>query len=123
MRAAWSLHVCPEYWRSWSGPCRTCEALVSRSRSPLTRSRFKNAAVLAVAIALASLGVYNIVLKATWTLMDDGVLWKDLPEGVVATRVQPGGPAALAEIHEGDILLEMDGQQVLTAQQAQAHLA
>ena len=38
--------------------------------------RLKNVAVLAVALLLASLGVYNIFLKATWTLMDDGVFWR-----------------------------------------------
>jgi hypothetical protein len=83
----------------------------------------KNAGVLVIALAFAGLGVYNLVLKATWTLMDDGVLWKDVPVGVVATRVQPGGPAALAGIHVGDVLLGMDGQEVPGWQQAQAHLA
>ena len=35
--------------------------------------RLKNTLVVLVGLALAALGVYNLVLKATWTLMDDGV--------------------------------------------------
>ena len=38
-------------------------------------------AVLA-GLALASLGVYNVVLKATWTAVDDGVFWKQAPQGL-----------------------------------------
>ena len=56
----------------------------------------KNVAVVAVALALTALGTYNIFLKATWTLMDDGVLWAEGPQGVYAARVAPGGPAAQA---------------------------
>ena len=59
----------------------------------MTRPFVKNAAVLTVAVALASLGFYNLVLKATWTLLDDGVFWKESTLGVVAARVAKGGPA------------------------------
>ena len=37
------------------------------------RPRLKNVTVLLVALLLATLGIYNIFLKATWTLMDDEV--------------------------------------------------
>ena len=46
--------------------------------------RAKNAVVVVAGLVLAVLGVYNIVLKATWTVMDDGVLWKTSPQGLVA---------------------------------------
>ena len=77
--------------------------------------RLKNAAVLTVAVLLASLGIYNIYLKATWSLQDDGVFWKDSPQGVVAARVAAAGPAAQAGINEGDILLTLDGKEVARA--------
>jgi PAS domain S-box-containing protein len=83
----------------------------------------KNAAVLAVAVALASLGIYNLVLKSTWTLMDDGVFWKEGPLGVVAGRVAAGGPAARAGVREGDVLLAVDDQEVQLPEQVQARLA
>jgi len=83
----------------------------------------KNIAVLAVALLLTGLGAYNIFLKATWTLLDDGVFWNASAEGVVAGRVAAGGPAERAGIRVGDILLGIDGDEVLTAEQVQAHLA
>jgi hypothetical protein len=36
--------------------------------------------------------VYNFVLKATFTLMDDGVFWRQAPQGLVASRLAPGRP-------------------------------
>src|SRR4029453_8891977 len=83
----------------------------------------KNFAVLAIAFVLASLGIYNIVLKATWTLLDDGVFWKPAPEGLVAGRVAPGGPADRAGIRVGDVLLAMDGEEILSPERIQARLA
>jgi two-component system NtrC family sensor kinase len=74
-------------------------------------------------VTLAALGIYNIVLKATWTLLDDGVFWKNAPEGVVAARIAPGGPAALAGVRAGDVLVSMDGQEVLRAEQVEQSLA
>ena len=58
----------------------------------MTASRLKNAAVLSIAVLLASLGIYNIFLKATWTLMDDGVFWKQGEAGLYAARIAAGGP-------------------------------
>jgi hypothetical protein len=83
----------------------------------------KNVAVLAVALVLAALGTYNIFLKATWTLMDDGVLWTHGPQGVYAARVAPGGPAAQAGIHVDDVVLALDGEEVLSSQQIEERLA
>jgi hypothetical protein len=88
----------------------------------MKRIFLKNAAVLLVALILASLGIYNIVLKATWTIMDDGVFWKDTAAGVVAHRVAAGGPGALAGIHMGDVLLALGGQEVLHGEEVEAYL-
>jgi PAS domain S-box-containing protein len=80
----------------------------------LRRRRVKNLAVVLAGALLASLGIYNIVLKATWTLLDDGVFWRETPQGVVAGRVAPLGPAARAGVREGDVLLAVDGDEALT---------
>jgi len=87
------------------------------------RPRLKNVAVLLVALALASLGIYNIVLKATWTLMDDGVFWADGPLGVQAGRIAANGPGALAGVRAGDVLLAVNGQEVERAEQVPRLLA
>ena len=89
----------------------------------MRRPRTKNLTVLAVAFLLTGLGAYNIFLKATWTLLDDGVFWKAAPQGVVAGRVAVGGPADRGGIQVGDVLLGVGGQEVMTAEQVQAHLA
>ena len=85
----------------------------------MKRLPLKNVAILAVALLLASLGVYNIALKATWTLLDDGVFWRDAPEGVVAGRVAAGGPAAQAGVRLGDVLLALGGEEVMGAAEVQ----
>ena len=77
------------------------------------RSCSRTRVVLAWPCCLASLGIYNIVLKATWTLMDDGVFWSRRPQGVVAAaRVAPGGPARPRGRRAGDVLLALDGEEV-----------
>jgi PAS domain S-box-containing protein len=86
-------------------------------------SRIKNVAVVLLGLALAGLGVYNIVSKATWSLMDDGVFWKQGPQGVVAGRVAAGGPAARAGVQVGDVLLAVDVEEILSPGQVEAILA
>jgi two-component system NtrC family sensor kinase len=87
------------------------------------KREIKNAAVLALGFLLAGLGVYNIFLKATWTLMDDGVFWRSAPEGTVAARLDPGGPAAMAGLRVGDVLLAINGEEVLSPEGAQKTLS
>ena len=89
----------------------------------LTRPHLKNVAVLVVAFLLVSLGIYNIYLKATWVLMDDGVFWARAPQGVVAARIAAGGPAALAGVKVGDVLLALQGDEVLSPDDVQEGLA
>ena len=62
----------------------------------MTQRRTKNALVVLAGLAFAALGIYNIVLKATFAPMDDGVFWTASPQGLVASRVAPGGPGAPA---------------------------
>jgi two-component system NtrC family sensor kinase len=86
-------------------------------------SRLKNVAVLAIALILGALGIYNIFLKATWTLMDDGVFWKQGPQGLYAARVAAGGPGDKAGVRIGDTVLAVDGEEALNPADLQARLA
>ena len=89
----------------------------------MSRRRLKNSLVVLAGLALACLGVYNIVLRATWTSVDDGVFWKQAPQGLVAARLAPGGPAARAGVHEGDVLLAVDGEEALSPARLEILLA
>ncbi len=89
----------------------------------MSRRTLKNTLVLLAGLALASLGVYNLVLKATWTSMDDGVFWKQARQGLVAARLAPGGPAARAGVHEGDVLLAVNGEEALSPRRLESALA
>ena len=48
---------------------------------PMRSRRVKNVLVVAAALVLAALGVSNLVLKASFTLMDDGVFWRQTAAG------------------------------------------
>jgi PAS domain S-box-containing protein len=89
----------------------------------MSASRLKNAAVLTIALLLASLGIYNIFLKATWTLMDDGVFWKQGPQGLYAARVAAGGPGDKAGVRVGDVALAVGGEEPLVPADLQARLS
>ncbi len=78
--------------------------------------------VVGIALALVALGVANIVLKATFTLMDDGVLWRAGAAGVTAARVAAGHPGARAGVRPGDVLVAIDGAEVLQPEQVDAIL-
>ena len=70
-------------------------------------------AVLAVGVVavLLCLAAAN-VLRANWGEVEDGVLWVERPEGLVADTVGPGSAAARAGIVPGGILLAVDGQPI-----------
>ena len=76
--------------------------------------RVQNVLVMAAALVLAGLGVSNLVLKASFRLMDDGAFWRQTAQGLVAGRVVPGGPAARAGVHEADVLVAVDGEEALS---------
>jgi two-component system NtrC family sensor kinase len=97
-------------------------ALHAFARAALSRHA-KNTLVIAAALLLATVGVANIVLKATWTMMDDGIFWRPAPQGLVAARLAPSGPAARGGVHAGDVLLAVDGEEVLSPERLDATLA
>src|SRR5688500_7340830 len=89
----------------------------------MSASRLKNAAVLCIALVLRALAIDTIGLKATWTLMDDGVCWKQGPQGLYAARVAAGGPGDKAGVRPGDTVLAVDGEEALSPADLQARLA
>ena len=76
---------------------------------------FRLTAQLAVILALLCLAVANIYVRATWSELEDGVLWNRTPEGVIAaTEVAEGSPGARAGLREGDVLEAIDGRPIET---------
>jgi len=65
---------------------------------------------LAIVVVLLCLGGANIVLRAAWHEVEDGVLWVARPDGVVAAEIADGTPAAAAGVRRGDVLLQIDTQ-------------
>jgi PAS domain S-box-containing protein len=84
---------------------------------------FKNVLVIGVGVALAALGVSNLVLKASFTLMDDGAFWRQTAQGLVAARLAPGGPAERAGIREGDVLIAVGAEEALSPSRLESLLA
>ena len=89
----------------------------------MTRVLRHKVVVLTLALLLAALGIHNIVSKATWLLIDDGVFWKSAPAGVVAARVAVDGPAARAGVRVGDVLLGIGRQEIHDPGQVESVLA
>jgi two-component system NtrC family sensor kinase len=100
-----------------SGIPTTTDGHVRRPR------RIGIALIVGVTLALAGLGIANIVTRATWRDVEDGALWANRQRGLTAVEVAPGGPASQAGITRGDILLSADGATVRTADDAVAAIA
>jgi len=73
---------------------------------------------LAVGILLVGtllvFGVWNMALRGSWRGVEDGVLWKAEPEGVVAADVAARSPAEAAGVRVGDILQSINGRPIDT---------
>jgi PAS domain S-box-containing protein len=70
------------------------------------------AVALTFVATLFCLGAANIALRASWNEVEDGVLWRGSPQGVTASDVAPGTPAARVGIRPGDVLLAIGGTPV-----------
>src|SRR5689334_20906022 len=55
-------------------------------------------AQLAVVVGLLCLAVLNLYTRATFSEPEDGVLWGQTPDGVIAQEIAPDSPAARAGI-------------------------
>jgi PAS domain S-box-containing protein len=63
--------------------------------------------LLFIAFLAVAAGSFNLRDRLTQKpVYSDGVIWRNDPaRGVVADKVEPGGPAALAGVYRGDVLL------------------
>ena len=80
--------------------------------------------VLAVALvaALLCLAAANVVVRAGWNELVDGVLWVDRPAGITAVEVAPGEAGDRAGIEAGDVLVALDGVLVESTRDVVEHL-
>jgi two-component system NtrC family sensor kinase len=67
---------------------------------------------VAVTLALLTLGLANVVSRATSNEVEDGVLWVERAVGVVAAEVAAPSAASRAGVRPGDILLAIDNRPV-----------
>ena len=74
------------------------------------------AALLAVGVvaALLCLAAANVVVRANWNEVEDGALWIERSEGLVAEAVAVDSAASNAGLLAGDVLLAIDGEVVAT---------
>jgi len=89
-----------------------------RRPKPMTPPKLGSAAVwirwsgpslpILVVASLLCLGVANIVARANFNEAEDGVLWVQGQEGVVASEIADGTPASAVGLSRGDVLLAID---------------
>ena len=88
---------------------------VSNRESTARRYREKlGRALLAVGVvaALVFLATANAVVVSNWSEFEDGVLWVEGAEGVLAEDIEIGSPGHSAGIEFGDILLSINNQPI-----------
>jgi PAS domain S-box-containing protein len=72
----------------------------------------RTALPIAVAVSLLAMGIANVVVRATSSDVEDGVLWVERSAGVVAAEVATPSAADRAGVRPGDVLLAIDGEPV-----------
>ncbi len=85
--------------------------IAALTQSPLVGAG-RPALPIVVVSALLCLGAANIMMRATWQEMEDGVLWTARAQGVVAAEIAPGTPAEAVGLRRGDLLLAIDDRPV-----------
>src|SRR5947207_6198117 len=65
-----------------------------------------------VVAALLCLAALNMVQRASWSEMEDGVLWKASGVDVAAAEIAAGTAGERAGLQRGDVLLEINGQEI-----------
>jgi PAS domain S-box-containing protein len=68
-----------------------------------------------VVSGLLCLGIANIMARATWQEVEDGVLWSTSPDGAIVNEVADGSPAARVGLRRGDLLLAIDDRPIESA--------
>jgi len=94
-------------------------AAAARQLRPL----FQVALPVVVAVVLVCLAVLNMALVKTWPgEAEDGVLWTSRGTDVIASDIAPGSSADRAGIRRNDVLLTLNEDPVLKAEQVEAAL-
>jgi PAS domain S-box-containing protein len=70
---------------------------------------WRSASTIAIVIVLIGLGLENMVMRARWQEVDDGVLWAERAEGITAIDVAAESPGEAAGIRPGDVLVGIGG--------------
>mgnify|MGYP003322423624 CR=1 FL=1 len=65
-----------------------------------------------VVVALVFLATANAVVVSNWSEFEDGVLWVEGADGVLAEDIEVGSPGHSAGIESGDILLSINNQPI-----------
>jgi len=65
-----------------------------------------------VVVALLCLAALNVIQRASWSEVEDGVLWRNSGGDVVAAEVARGTAAGRAGVQPGDIVQAIDGKEI-----------
>ncbi len=84
------------------------------------RQQLTNALLMIVTVAAVVAAAINFQQQSKFHMPDDGITWADrlVPDKTtdqmlpVASYIAPGSPGEKAGIHEGDILLSIDGLRI-----------
>jgi two-component system, NtrC family, sensor kinase len=96
----------------WIGEQTTRRGSGSLRAPGYLRAWTRPALPVVVVAVLLCLGAANVASRATWREVEDGVLWRSQPEGVVAADIAAGTPAAAVGLKRGDLLLAIDDEPV-----------
>ncbi|MEQ1908189.1 MAG: PDZ domain-containing protein, partial [Vicinamibacterales bacterium] len=93
-------------------PQRTQSFRPERPEAGQWRGWARTLGVVAVVGVLVALGIANVVMRAKWHEVEDGVLWGARSQGVTAVDVIPLSAGDAAGVKPGDILLAVNGSPV-----------
>ena len=88
---------------------------VAFESQPMNRefqARFTVIVLLLLTIAAAVFAGYNYRLEHDSAIPDDGAWWMERNGAIVADRLDPNGPAAVAGIRSGDVVLSVNGRAI-----------
>ena len=78
------------------------------------RAWLKSTVHLAVVAALLCVAAANIRMRAAWAELEDGVLWVNEADSIVAREVYGESPAAAAGLRRGDVLEAINNRPIAT---------
>ncbi|MGB9236750.1 MAG: ATP-binding protein [Terriglobales bacterium] len=94
---------------------RVAGRLVASAIQPMNRefqARFTVILLLLLTVAAAVFAGYNYRLEHQSAIPDDGAWWMERSGQIVADRLDPNGPAALAGVRSGDAVVSVNGRTI-----------